>query len=1155
MPLRMRFPPILLLACALAATCHSSSSKAPPVSNAFTLHYHRALGDYAGWTTQIVAGAVETTATAAAPDGFGAVFPLTVKDGATTLQLTLQKAGSADAAGTLSVDASGSVREAWVFSGFAGAFIHRPPAIPGPGQVAVYYSRNDGSYSAWGLHTWGDVVRETAWQAPLQPVGIDPDLGAGFLVDVKPGGDRVNVIAHSGDTKDPGPDMGWNISQLGNIVFLTSGSAVLTALPHKAGAVSIANMAAHLVRTDTVAWNIAEPSAVTFELRTSSTASISQTDLSGGSSIALTPNAAGLDTGTLTKAPYLAGFRAFSIAAGEAAKVKEALKGQLIAVALDAAGKPVKATQVQTALALDDLYAYDGPLGITFAAGVPTVYLWAPTAQSVKLHLHDATKTEILPAVTLSAGPQGEWSATGAADWVGKYYVYEIALYHPVTSHIEHVMVTDPYAVNLSTNGLFAQIVDLADPALKPAGWDTLVKRSFTAPEDIVVYESHIRDFSATDQTVPAPRQGKYLAFVTDSGAVRSDGLNHLAALSAAGLSHVHLLPAFDLATVDEDPANRVDLTDSFDRLCQKSSAVPTATCALHAGKTIAQVMTSLDGASDQQQLIASYMQGLDAFNWGYDPFHYGAPEGSYASTADGPAKILEFRQMVQGLAAIDLRVVLDVVYNHTNASGVGPKSVLDQIVPGYYHRLDPETGYVLSSSCCSNTATEHRMMQRLMVDTLVRWARDYKIDGFRFDLMGLHLKQNILDAKAALAALTPGADGVDGSTIYLYGEGWDVGEMASNRRGMNATQLNMGGTGIGTFNDRLRDGARGGGPFDNGTDLRKNQGFTSGLFTDPNELNSGAQAEKDKLLIATDLIKIGMAGGLEGFRLINSTSGTALPAGAIGYGTGAPAGYTKDPQESINYVSAHDNQVLWDIVQYKLPRGRSTADRVRAITLALDLVALGQGVPFFHMGDDLLRSKSMERDSYDSGDWFNRVDWSEQGNGWKSGLPNAGKDQGNWPVITPIFADVPTPASTDIQAAAAHFQEMLKIRFSSPLFRLRTAAEIEKRVDFQNTGPGQVPGLIVMTITDDPACVGADLDPARLGLVVVVNADKQERTVTVNGAASLAFTLHTIQQASADPLVKGATATGDQFKVPARTTAVFEQLTNTGTGLPCNGR
>src|SRR5262249_53874954 len=221
--------------------------------------------------------------------------------------------------------------------------------------------------------------------------------------------------------------------------------------------------------------------------------------------------------------------------------------------------------------------------------------------------------------------------------------------------------------------------------------------------------------------------------------------------------------------------------------------------CTMFAGQTVRAAIASFAGDSDQQQRIAGYLRGLDSFNWGYDPFHYGAPEGSYASTADGTAKILEFRRMVAGLNAAGLRVVMDVVYNHTNASGpASDKSVLDKLVPGYYHRVDPGTGSTESASCCADTASEHKMMERLMIDLTSRWARAYKVDGFRFDLMGLHTKSSMVDLQQALLAIDP--------TIFLYGEGWT---MATLLPSVQANQPNMGGTGIGTFNDRLRDGVR----------------------------------------------------------------------------------------------------------------------------------------------------------------------------------------------------------------------------------------------------------------------------------------------------------------------------------------------------------
>ena len=271
---------------------------------------------------------------------------------------------------------------------------------------------------------------------------------------------------------------------------------------------------------------------------------------------------------------------------------------------------------------------------------------------------------------------------------------------------------------------------------------------------DSTIYELHVRDFSISDPTVPAAHRGSYLAFADDG-----DGTKHLRALASAGLNTVHLLPTFDIATIEED---------------RTKQATTSAGCDL----------ASLPPDSEQQQACINGIRATDGFNWGYDPFHWLAPEGSYASTAaaaDGGSRVAEFRTMVGALHQDGLRVVLDQVFNHTPASGEAPTSVLDQVVPGYYQRLD-KTGAVYTSTCCQNVATEHAMAQKIMVDAVVTWARDYKVDGFRFDLMGHASKANMLAVRAALDALTLRKDGVDGKSIYLYGEGWNFGEVAEQR-------------------------------------------------------------------------------------------------------------------------------------------------------------------------------------------------------------------------------------------------------------------------------------------------------------------------------------------------------------------------------------
>jgi pullulanase len=622
----------------------------------------------------------------------------------------------------------------------------------------------------------------------------------------------------------------------------------------------------------------------------------------------------------------------------------------------------VDVTGVQIAGVLDDLYTYEGALGVTWNRTIPTLRVWAPTAQNVKLRLFDGP-TGGQPRIVEMRRDGGTWSAVGDASWKSKYYQYEVQVYAPSTQKIETNVVTDPYSLDLALNSTRSRIVDLNDAAFKPQGWDTLKKPDLRSVNDLSLYELHVRDFSVNDTSVPAARRGTYLAFTERA----SKGMLHLRGLAMAGMKAVHLLPTFDIATINED----------------KKAWKPTPD------------LSKLPANSDQQQAAVNATRDQDGFNWGYDPYHYNVPEGSYAVNPD--ARINEYRAMVAAINGAGLRVVQDVVYNHTNASGQAERSVLDRVVPGYYHRLNLN-GVVENSTCCANTATEHRMMQKLMVDSVVFWAKTYKIDGFRFDLMGHHMRDDMLKVRAALDALTPQKDGVDGKKIYVYGEGWNFGEVENNKRGVNATQINMYGTGIGTFNDRIRDAIRGGNPFGGLQD----QGFATGLVGLPN--GQAQNTDRARLLKLTDQIKVGLTGNLRDYRLVDATGKTVTGA-QVDY-NGAPAGYAASPRESINYASAHDNQTLWDGVLLKAPRAATTAQRVRMQNLAHSLVALGQGVPFFHAGDELLRSKSFDTDSYNSGDWFNAISWDGADNGFGRGLPIAEKNEANWPLYRGLLGD-----------------------------------------------------------------------------------------------------------------------------------------------------
>jgi pullulanase-type alpha-1,6-glucosidase len=426
--------------------------------------------------------------------------------------------------------------------------------------------------------------------------------------------------------------------------------------------------------------------------------------------------------------------------------------------------------------------------------------------------------------------------------------------------------------------------------------------------------------------------------------------------------------------------------------------------------------------------------------------------------------------------------------------------------------------------------------MRKLMVDSVLVWATDYKVDGFRFDLMGHHMVADMVEVRAALDSLTLENDGVDGSSIYVYGEGWNFGEVQDNARGVNATQLNIGGTGIGVFNDRLRDAVRGGSPFGGYTE----QGFATGLFTDPNGTDQGSEdGQRERVLLFGDQIRVGMAGNLRDYTFMDA-NGEMVTGADVDY-NGSPAGYTLDPQENIVYISAHDNETWFDAVQYKMPADASVAERVRADNVGVSIVMLSQGVPFFHAGIDMLRSKAFDRDSFNSGDWFNQLDFSYESNGWGIGLPVAGKNQDNWPIMQPLLADENiAPQQADILNAVNHFQEMLAIRRSSPLFRLETAEDVQGRVVFHNTGPDQLPGVIVMTIADGGEL--ADLDNNYDMIVVVVNATPDELHYQAGALAGMPLELHPVQQSSLDPVVQGSSfdSSTSTLIVPGRTTAVF---------------
>ena len=866
---------------------------------------------------------------------------------------------------------------------------------------------------------------------------------------------------------------------------------------------NLAESRAHFIDARTLAWNAGSDDA-RFALHHSADAGLRLTGegVEGGSSVALSVVPGGLTAEQRARWPHLASYRALRLPELPRAELAQILRGQIALAARSAADAPLDATGVQIPGVLDALYSTDRPLGPVVTSSAVNLHLWAPTARRVELLRFASSNPSATPsrhAMTFDAA-SGVWSVSGPRDWNRQFYLFEVEVYAPTTRRIEVNRVTDPYSLSLSVDSALSQIVDLDEAALMPPLFKLTPKPELRAHEDTMLYELHVRDFSWTDEAIPAAQRGTFAAFAHPA----SNGMHHLRRLSKAGFSHVHLLPAFDQANIPERRQDQQSVP--FDQL------------------------EALPPSSEQQQVLTGAIRDADGFNWGYDPWHYTVPEGSYSTDPDGPARIREFRQMVQALNLSGLRVVMDVVYNHTNAAGQNGKSVLDRVVPGYYHRLN-NAGYVEQSSCCPNTASEHAMMERLMIDSVLTWARAYRVDGFRFDLMAHHSRDNLVKLRTALDRLTLARDGVDGRSIILYGEGWNFGEVANNARFIQASQANLAGTGIGTFSDRSRDAIRGGNPFG---DIRE-QGLISGLALAPNGFQGSGAGEFAQLLYLSDLARIGLAGDLADFEFTNA-QGQRVRADQVDY-FGQRAGYTGDPAEHIKNIEAHDNETLFDVLQLKLASTTPLDERVRVQNLGHSLMLLGQGIPFFHAGQEILRSKSGDRDSYNSGDWFNAIDWTRSRHGWSRGLPPAEKNESVWPLLRPLLADVTRrPQRAQLDAALRHVTEMSQVRMGSRLFRLRTGDQVKRHLRFHNTGPQQLPGLIAFELADEAGAV----ERRWKRILGLVNVRPESATLQLPEHAARTLQLHPLLRRSADARTRASTAAAGRFEVAARTTAVF---------------
>ena len=505
----------------------------------------------------------------------------------------------------------------------------------------------------------------------------------------------------------------------------------------------------------------------------------------------------------------------------------------------------------------DNYFSYDGELGALYEKEGTLLRVWTPTAKSVEVWIYaddsfkgPSTKIEMVQK------PKGIFEAYLPGDQHGTIYVYKILF----LNNRESISV-DPYARATTVNGMKSVIADLN--RTNPDGWGERLP-AFGLPEEAIIYELHIRDFSISE-TSGIVNKGKFLGLTeknTQNASGRKTGLDYLIDL---GITHIQILPMFDYATVDE-----ANLTEP-------------------------------------------------QYNWGYDPLNYNVPEGSYSTDPFDPFnRIFEVKQMIRTLHDNGLRVIMDVVYNHV----YDPKDqALERTVPGYFYRYNADGSLANGTGVGNDTASERHMMRKYIIDSVKYWAKEYHLDGFRFDLMGIHDSVTMNAIREALDKIDP--------SIIIIGEGWEMStplpeDLKASQRNAQAMPR------IAHFNDSIRIALKG---SDFGDE--KDRGFISG---------------KNYL---EDLLLRNIKGAMH----LSSHSSYV------------------DPEQVIQYVEAHDNLTLYDKLLRSNPDD-SEEVRIKRHTLATSIVLLSQGVPFIHGGQEFLRTKAGVANSYQSPDEINQFEW-----------------------------------------------------------------------------------------------------------------------------------------------------------------------------------
>ncbi|WP_428327779.1 type I pullulanase [Mucilaginibacter sp.] len=539
----------------------------------------------------------------------------------------------------------------------------------------------------------------------------------------------------------------------------------------------------------------------------------------------------------------------------------------LVIIAMLTAFKPVKQTSP-----FDNYPVFTGnDLGVFYSPSKTAFKVWAPKASEVKLRLYAAGNGgSAMNTIAMTKSENGTWEITIHRNLLNKYYTFQV-----MQDGKWLLEKPDIYAKAVGVNGNRGMVVNL--PATNPANWQHDKKPALKNFTDIVLYETHIRDISISPNS-GIQHKGKFLGLAetgTKSPDGEATGLDHIKQL---GVTHVHLLPSFDFNSVDETKPE------------------------------------------------------ANKYNWGYDPMNYNVPEGSYSTNPyNGNVRIKEFKQMVQALHKNGLRVVLDVVYNHT---GDIVHSNFSQFAPGYFYRQNSDGSYSNGTGCGNEVASERAMVRKFMIESVVYWAKEYHLDGFRFDLMGVHDTETMNQISAALHKIDP--------TIFIYGEGWTAGNspLPEDQRSVkkNIAKVNE----VAAFSDDIRDGIKGG-----WGDL-KEKGFVSG--------------NPDK----TESVKFG---------IVAATQNAQVDYTKINY---SKAAWAAGPFQSITYVSCHDDNTLFDRLKIS-NAGASEADLIRMDKLANAIVLTSQGVSFLHSGVEMLRTKQGIANSYNSPDSINQIDWSRK--------------------------------------------------------------------------------------------------------------------------------------------------------------------------------